>query len=225
MQFLVLACLLMLPGILTAVSWAQGPGAPPWEEAKAAIEAWYKTEVPESKVEEIVPAEERKILDFGLSIRHYARVQVVGRDQLRDRDRVAVTFTLVAEKWEVRHVRIIGSESLPEMEPPAEADALRMFQEVWKKDKCEGYEITAVKLTRKPRFQREIAKDRTQARRWFIYALEISATGTGDFRISKEGASYLLRITNGLLWNPGEKTWSVDPRWVKCRGFSKVKKD
>ena len=147
------------------------------------------------------------------------------RDQLRDRDRVAVTFTLVAEKWEVRHVRIIGSESLPEMEPPAEADALRMFQEVWKKDKCEGYEITAVKLTRKPRFQREIAKDRTQARRWFIYALEISATGTGDFRISKEGASYLLRITNGLLWNPGEKTWSVDPRWVKCRGFSKVKKD
>lgn len=82
-----------------------------------------------------------------------------------------------------------------------------------------------MKIAAQPRFQRETISDRTKAKRWFIYELEISATGTGDFKISEEGAPYLLNITNGLLWNPGDKTWSVDPRWVKCSGYLKVKKD
>lgn len=66
-------------------------GEPPWEAAKAAIEAWYQKELPDSKVEEIVPAENREILNFGLTVRHHARVRVRRADRLCDRDHVAVT--------------------------------------------------------------------------------------------------------------------------------------
>lgn len=213
--------LLSLP--VTAVP-PQARGEPRWEDARAAIEAWYKKELPEARLEEIAPGQEREILDFGLTVRHYARVRVQRGDQLRDRDNVAVTFARVAGKWEVSNVRIVGSQPLPEMDPPAEAEAQRLFREVWKKDKCEGYQITAVKITTEPRFQRETISDRTKAKRWFIYELEIAAIGTGDFRISEEGVPYVLKITNGLLWNPAEKSWVVDPRWVKCSGFVKATK-
>lgn len=90
---------------------------------------------------------------------------------------------------------------------------LRLFREVWTKDECEGYDITEVKIQGSPRFQRElVAGDCTKAQRWFIYELAISATGRGNFKISEEGAPYFLEITNGLLWNPGNKTCSVDQR-------------
>lgn len=201
-------------------------GEPGWAAAKAAIEAWYQRELPTAKVEALSSAEEREILDFGLTVRYYARVRVEREDHLRSSDHVAVTFKRVAGTWAVDRVVIMGSDALPEVEAPSEAEALRFFREVWKRDKCEGYDIAEVKLAGAPRFQREtVSGDRSKAKQWFIYDLEIRATGNGDFKISEDGAPYVLEIKNGLLLNPGAKTWSVDPRWVKCSGFEKVKKE
>ncbi len=208
------------------VAQAEGQGEPGWPAARAAIEAWYQKELPSAKVEEPTPAEDREILDFGLTVRYYARVRIEREDHVRSGDHVAVTFKRVAGKWVVDRVAILGSDALADVEPPSEGEALRLFREVWKKDKCEGYDITEVKLAGAPRFQREIVSgDRSKAKQWFLYDLEIRATGNGDFKISEDGAPYVLEIKNGLLWNPGAKTWSVDPRWVKCSGFEKVKKE
>ncbi len=207
-----------------AICAPQTEGEPGWLAAKAAIEAWYKKELPTAKVEEIAPAEEREILDLGLAIRYYARVKVERENKLRSRDHVAVIFARVAGKWEVHRVAIMGSDPLADVDQPGDAEALRMFREVWKKDKCEGYDINEVKVVGDPRFQREsVSGDQSKAKRWFIYDLEIHAIGNGDFKISEEGAAYLLEIKNGILWNPVDKTWSVDARWVKCSGFEKAK--
>lgn len=228
MQTKLWALVLLLPFVAPRLSICapQAKGEPGWLAAKAAIEAWYKKELPESKIEEIVRAEEREILDYGLTVRYYGHVRVERENKRRSRDHMAVTFARVAGKWEVDRVAIMGSDPLADLSPPGDAEALRMFREVWKKDKCEGYDIHEVKAVGEPRFQREsVFGDQSKAKRWFIYDLEIHATGNGDFKITEEGAAYLLEIKNGLLWNPVDKTWSVDPRWVKCSGFEKLKKD
>ena len=228
MQTKLRALVLALPFVAPRLSICapQTKGEPGWPAAKTAIEAWYTKELPGSRIEEIVPAEDREILDYGLRVRYYGRVKVERNNKLRSRDHVAVTFARVAGAWEVDRVAIMGSDPLADLNPPGDAESIRMFREVWKKDKCEGYDINEVKVVGEPRFQREsVFGDQSKAKRWFIYDLEIRATGNGDFKISEEGAAYLLEIKNGLLWNPVDKTWSVDPRWVKCSGFVKLKKD
>lgn len=212
--------LLALPLLLGEIAWAQQKGAPPWSAAKTAIEAWYKKERPEARIVEVVPADDREIGFLGWAVRHHAYVTVAQPDQLRDREHVTVIFVRVAGKWEVDEVKAVESAALPDVEQPSAADALRLFRDAWKKDKCRGFDIREVKAAGEPRFQRErVSGDRTKARRWFLYDLEITATGNGDFRMSEEGQPYLLKTQNALLWNPAEKSWSVDPQWVRCTGF------
>jgi len=223
-------CLTLILLFLAATASTPGragtQGEPGWQAAKTAVDAWYKQELPGSKIEKIVPAEEREILDHGLKVRYYGRVEVERVNKQRSRDHVAVTFTMVAGNWAMERLSIMGSDPIPDVEPPSDADAQHLFREAWKKDKCEGYEISEVNFVDEPTYQQELVSgDRSKARRWFIYNLEIHATGNGDFNLSEDGAAYVLEIKNGLLWDPAGKSWSVDPRWVKCSGFEKVKKD
>lgn len=208
---------------LSAPSAAQTRGEPSWDAARAAIEAWYKEQLPDAKTSDMAQAETREIDELGIKVRYFARLTVRRADGLRDRDHVNVLFARVAGKWEVERANIMGSDPLPEVDPPSQANAMQLFRDVWKKDKCEGYDITGVKIEGEPRFQRELVSDRVKAKRWFIYQLEISATGNGDFKISEEGKPYELSIQNLLLWDPAGKSWSVDPRHVKCSGFIKKK--
>src|SRR5439155_22012981 len=79
-----------------------------------------------------------------------------------------------------------------------------------------------VKLDGAPRFQRDPgATDPATAKRSYAYPVEIQATGNGKFRMSEAGAQYSNRTTNLLTWDADSKTWSVDPRQVRCAGWIK----
>lgn len=224
MRFFLRLSFVVLLVLSPEICLAQKTGAPPWEAARDAIEKWYKKELPGSKIEEIVPAKHAEIRDFGLVVRYYARLRVQRADGLRDWDEVHVNFIRVAGAWEVSPVYITGLDPISDVEPPTAAQALLLFRAAWKKDLCEGYVINEVKAGGEPDFQREsVSGDRTKARRWYVYDLEVRATGTGDFKLSEAGAPYMLEIRNRLVWNPADRSWSVDPTHVKCSGFDKAK--
>ena len=61
------------------------------------------------------------------------------------------------------------------------------------------------------------------AKRWFVYNVKVSAKGNGKFRLSEDGAAYVNATQNMLLWNPADKSWSVEQRHLRCTGFSKKK--
>jgi hypothetical protein len=78
-------------------------------------------------------------------------------------------------------------------------------------------------LEGEPRYQREPSADRANAKRWFVYQVQVEAVGNGKFRLSKDGVPYVNRTQNMLLWNASGRSWSVEKQQVRCTGFSEKK--
>ena len=193
--------------------------APGWEAARAAIHKDYAKQQPGDKVLEVSGPEKREAIL--IAVRYYGSALVQRADGTRSRDRITVEYRLVGSAWELERVHVYESQALAEMPPPSAAEAQRLFAAAWPQDKCEGFDILEVKIDGEPRFQLETTSDRANAKRWYVYALNIAAKGNGKFRMSEDGAAYLNRTQNMLLWNPAGKSWSVDPRQLRCSGFSK----
>ena len=212
--------ILVVLALLPAFAPAQSP-TPAWESARAAILKDYARAQPKDKLIEVTGPERREVTL--LAVRYFASAVLERVDGTRDRDRVLVEYRLVGDAWELARVHVYESQALSEMPPPLAAEAQRLFAGAWPKDKCEGYDILGVALEGEPRFQREITSDRASAKRWYVYRIKIAARGNGKFRMSEDGASYENATQNLLLWNPADKSWSVDPRQVRCSGFVKLK--
>lgn len=198
----------------TLAAPAMAQPAPQWEDAKKAILEDYKRHQPDDKVLELVRAQQSE-LRF-LAVRHFAKVTVERADKTRTRDHVYAEYRLVGDTWQLSTVSLIGSQALPDLDPPSSTEAQRLFNAIWHKDKCEGYDISGVKLLGEPRFQLETTSDRAKAKRWFVYDLEVSAKGNGKFRLSEDGAPYLNKTQNLLLWDPADRKWSVEQQQVRC---------
>ena len=206
---------------LGALAWsaiAPAQPAPSWEEARKAILADYAKQQPGDKVLEVTGPEKREAIL--IAIRYYGSVLLERADKTRERSRVMVEYRLVGSRWELETVRVYESVALADVEAPAKAEAQRLIAAAWAKANCEGYDIKAITLEGEPRYQLETVADRASAKRWFVYQIQVDAVGTGKFRLSKDGALYVNRTQNMLLWDPAGRSWSVDTRHVRCTGFS-----
>lgn len=211
--FVALTLLFALSGPAQAQS-----GPPAWQQAERAIRADYAKRESTTKILEISQGD-RSLLPFWVG--YEAQVSVERSGGRRDRERVGVSFMLVQGSWELDGVEFLGTRELADVTPPQQEVAQRLLTEAWPKDKCEGYDIVAVKLDGEPRFQREAASDAAKAKRSYVYSVEVQATGNGKFRMSEAGAQYSNKTQNLLTWDADGKTWSVDPRQVKCAGWIK----
>jgi hypothetical protein len=192
-------------------------GTPAWRQADSAIRADYAKREARTKILEITQGE-RALLPFWVA--YEADVSVERGGGRRDKERVGVSFMLVKGSWELDGVELLGRRELADVKPPTQEDAQKLLSAAWPADKCEGYDITQVKLDGVPRFQREPgATDPARAKRSYVYAVEVQATGNGKFRMSERGTQYSNRTQNLLTWDPDGKTWSVDPRQVRCAGW------
>jgi hypothetical protein len=208
---------LLLGVLLPALACAQ---APAWESARGAILKDYARQQPKDKVIEVSGPERHEARDK--RYRYFGSAVIERPDGTRDRDRLLVEYRRVGDAWELERVHVYESQPLAELPPPSAAQAQRLFAAAWPREKCEGFDIQSVTLDGAPRFQREITSDRASAKRWYVYRLKIAARGNGKFRMSEDGASYENATQNLLLWNPAAKTWSVDPRQLRC-SFSKAR--
>ena len=195
--------------------------APAWEQARKDIVADYAKQQPGDKVLEVTGPEKRE--GVLIAVRYYGSALVERADKTRSRDKVWIEYRLLGDRWELQAVRVYESTALADLEPPAKADAQRLIAAAWAAGNCEGYDIKNIALEGEPRYQREITSDRANAKRWFVYQIQIDALGTGKFRLSKEGVAYVNRTQNMLLWSPAERSCSVDARHVRCTGFSEKK--
>lgn len=201
----------------TPVLAQQGP--PAWRMADSAIRADYGKREASAKILEITQGE-RMLWPFWVA--YEADVSVERSGGRRDRERLGVSFMLVKGKWELDGIEFLGARVLADVKPPSEEEALRLLTAAWPAGKCEGYEITKVKLDGAPRFQRDPgAVDQGTAKRSYVYSVEVMATGNGQFRMSDKGASYSNKTLNLLSWNPDTKTWAVEPRQLRCSGWVK----
>jgi hypothetical protein len=207
--------LLMLSGL------AQAQVAPDWAQAKKAILADYAKEQPKDKVLEITGPDKRDAVI--IAVRYYATALVEREDKTRSRDKVWIEYRLVGERWELQAVRVYESSALADLEAPQKAQAQRLIAAAWEAAKCEGFDIKRIDLEGEPRFQLETVADRKAAKRWYVYQIQVDAVGTGKFRLSKEGAPYVNRTQNMLLWDPAARTWAVESRHVRCTGFAEKK--
>jgi hypothetical protein len=210
--------LLFIAGIVGAPAGAQKP-LPAWQQAESAIRADYAKREADAKILEIVQGE-RAVFPFWTA--YEANVSVERSGRRRDKERVGVAYWLVKGSWELDGVALLGRRDLADIAPPPQDEAQKLLNAAWAADKCEGYDITAVKLEGgDPRFQRETVSDAARAKRSFVYAVDVQATGNGKSRMSERGTRYSNRTQNLLTWNAESKSWSVDPRQVRCTGWVK----
>lgn len=210
-------CILVL--FLPVLAAAQT--APDWESAKKAILADYAKQQPGDKVIEITGPEKRDAII--LAVRYYGRVLIEHADKTRERQGVWIEYRLVGDRWELQTVKVYESSALSDIEAPQKAQAQKLMLAAWAKANCEGFDIKNVALEGEPRFQLETGADRSTAKRWYVYQIQVEAMGNGKFRLSKDGVPYVNRTQNMLLWNPPDRSWSIDPRHVRCTGFSEKK--
>ena len=212
---LALALLLFIP--LAAAAQV----APAWEAARAAILKDYAKQQPGDKVLEVTGPERREAII--IAIRYYGSALVQRADGTKSRDRVLVEYRLVGSRWELERVHVYESQALADLAPPAPEEARRILLAAWQGAKCEAFDGLAVAIDGEPRYQLETTADRANAKRWFVYSVKVSAKGNGKFRLSEDGADYVNAAQNMLLWNPAQKSWTVEPRHLRCTGFSKKK--
>lgn len=195
----------------------QGP--PAWRLADSAIRADYAKSEATTKILEITQGE-RMLWPFWVA--YEADVSVERGGGRRDRERLGVSFMLVKGKWEFDGIELLGVRELADVKPPSQDEAQRLLTAAWPAGKCEGYEVTQVKLDGAPRFQRDPgATDPATAKRSYVYSVEVMATGTGQFRMSERGATYSNKTQNLLTWNAETKSWTVEPRQLRCSGWVK----
>jgi hypothetical protein len=212
---LALASLLFLP--LAAVAQT----APPWEAARAAILKDYAKEQAGDKVLEVTGPDKREAIL--IAIRYYATALVQRADGSKSRDKVVVEYRLVGSRWELEHVRVYEQQALADLTPPSAAQAQQILLAAWQGAKCDAFDELKVAIDGEPRYQIETGADRASAKRWFVYSVKVSARGNGKFRLSEDGTAYVNATQNMLLWNPAQKSWSVEPRQLRCTGFSKAR--
>jgi hypothetical protein len=201
--------------------FAAAQPAPGWDQAAKAVLADYAKQQPGDRVLEVSGPEKRE--GALIVVRYYGSALVERADKTRSRDRFWVEYRLFGDRWELQAVRVYASSALADVEAPGREEAQRLIAAAWAKANCEGHDIKAIALEGEPRYQLESTSDRAKAKRWFVYQIQIDAVGTGKFRLSKEGAAYVNRTQNMLLWDPAARSWSVDPRHVRCTGFSEKK--
>jgi hypothetical protein len=215
MRTLALACLLFMPFGATAQT------APAWEAARAEILKDYAKQQPGDKVLEVTGPEKREAIL--IAIRYYGSALVQRADGTKSRDKVLVEYRLVGSRWELERVRVYEQNALADVSPPSAQEAQRILLAAWQGAKCEAFDGLAVAIDGEPRYQIETTADRANAKRWFVYNVKVSAKGNGKFRLSEDGAAYVNATQNMLLWNPAQKSWSVEARHLRCTGFSKSK--
>lgn len=212
---LVLACFLLTPLAAAAQT------APAWEAARAEIIKDYARQQPGDKVLEVTGPEKREAIL--IAIRYYGSALVQRADGSRSRDKVLVEYRLVGSRWELERVRVYEQQTLADLAPPSTQEAQKILLAAWQGAKCEAFDNLAVAIDGAPRFQQEDSADRANAKRWYVYSVKVSAKGNGKFRLSEDGAAYVNATQNMLLWNPSQKSWSVEARHLRCTGFSKSK--
>jgi hypothetical protein len=215
MRTLALACLLFMP------FGAAAQTAPAWEAARAEILKDYAKQQPGDKVLEVTGPEKREAIL--IAIRYYGSALVQRADGTKSRDKVLVEYRLVGSRWELERVRVYEQNALADVTPPSAQEAQKILLAAWQGAKCEAFDGLAVAIDGEPRYQIETTADRANAKRWFVYNVKVSAKGNGKFRLSEDGASYVNATQNMLLWNPAQKSWSVEARHLRCTGFAKSK--
>jgi len=213
MARLVLACLLLVSFPAAAQT------APAWEAARAEIIKDYAKQQPGDKVLEVTGPEKREAII--IAIRYYGSALVQRADGSRSRDKVLVEYRLVGSRWELERVRVYEQQTQSDVTPPSAQEAQKILLAAWQGAKCEAFDNLAVAIDGAPRFQQEDSADRANAKRWYVYSVKVSAKGNGKFRLSEDGAAYVNATQNMLLWNPAQKSWSVEARHLRCTGFSK----
>lgn len=203
--------------LVPLLSFAQ-TATPTWEAARAAIEKDYAKGDRGGKLVELKGPERREV---GLiMVRWHGNALVERKDGKRTRDRVLAEYRLVGDVWELARVHVYESTALSDIDPPEKEKAQALFAAAWK-DKCEGYDIQGITLDGEPRYQLETTND-PNPKRWYVYRLKVAAKGNGKFRMSEDGASYENATQNLLLFNPADKSWSVEQRQLRC-SFTKLK--
>src|SRR3990172_2734733 len=204
---LALACFLLAPPAVAAQT------APAWDAARAAILKDYARQQPRDKVLEVAGPEKREAIL--IAIRYYGSALVQRADGAKRRDRVLVEYRLVGSRWELERVHVYESQALADLAPPAPEEARRILLAAWQGAKCEAFDDLAVAIDGAPRYQLETTADRANAKRWFVYSVKVSAKGNGKFRLSEDGAAYINATQNMLLWNPAQKSWTVELRHLR----------
>ena len=207
--------------LLLAPAPSRAQQAPDWEQARSAILADYAKQQPADKVLEVTGPERREAIL--IAVRMYGSALIQRADGTRSRDRVLVEYRLVGDRWELERVRVYESTALSDVQPPAAQEAQKILLGAWRGAKCEAYDDLQVAIDGEPRFQLETTSDRVNAKRWYVYKVRVSARGNGRFRESEDGAAYVNETQNMLLWNPADKSWSVEARHLRCTGFAKRK--
>ena len=210
---LLLVCLLIGP-----LSAAAQP-APDWEQAKRDVLADYKKQQPGDRVLELSGPERKE--GVAIVLRYYGSATVERADKSKSSDRFWVEYRLFGSKWELQTVKVYEQNTQADLKPPA--DAQQILQAAWVGAKCEAFDNLAVAIDGAPKFQIETTSDRANAKRWYVYSVKVSAKGNGKFRLSEDGANYVNATQNMLLWNPAQKSWSVEARHLRCTGFAKAR--
>ena len=213
MARLILACLLLL-----SLPAAAQP-APAWEAARAEILKDYAKQQPGDRVLEVTGPEKREAIL--IAIRYYGSAQVQRADGSKTRDRVLVEYRLVGSRWELERVKVYESQAQADVTAPSAQEAQKILLAAWQGAKCEAFDGLSVAIDGEPRYQIETVADRANAKRWFVYNVKVAAKGNGKFRLSEDGAAYVNATQNMLLWNPAQKSWSVEARHLRCTGFAK----
>ena len=208
---LALASFLLLP-----LAAAAQP-APGWEQAKKDVLADYRKQQPGDQVKEIRGPERQE--GIAILIRYYGSASVERADKSRSEDRFWVEYRLFGTRWELQTVKVYEQNTQADLKPPA--DAQQILQAAWLGAKCEAFDGLTVAIDGAPKFQIEDTSDRANAKRWYVYSVKVSAKGNGKFRLSEDGAAYVNATQNMLLWNPAQKSWTVEARHLRCTGFSK----
>lgn len=211
-------CLAAALGLALACG-AWGQTEPGWEAARKAIIADYAKQQPGDKVQEVTGPERREAII--IAVRYYGSALVQRADGSRARDKVLVEYRLVGSRWELERVHVYESQALADLQPPSAQEAQKILLAAWQGAKCEAFDGLAVAIDGEPRYQLETTADRANAKRWFVYNVKVSARGNGKFRLSEDGTAYVNATQNMLLWNPAQKSWTVEARHLRCTGFTK----
>ena len=207
---------LWLAAVLVATSaWSQP--APDWEQVKKDVLADYKKQQPGDQVKDIRGPERQE--GIAILIRYYGSASVERADKSRSEDRFWVEYRLFGTRWELQTVKVYEQNTQADLKPPA--DAQQILQAAWLGAKCEAFDGVKVAIDGAPKFQIEDSADRANAKRWYVYNVKVAAKGNGKFRLSEDGAAYVNATQNMLLWNPAQKSWSVEARQLRCTGFAK----
>ena len=193
--------------------------APAWEAARAAIIKDYARQQPGDKVLEVTGPHNREAII--IAIRYYGATLVQRADGSKTRDKVVVEYRLVGSRWELERVKVYESQAQADVTAPSAQEAQKILLAAWQGAKCEAFDNLAVAIDGEPRYQQEDSADRANAKRWYVYSVKVSAKGNGKFRLSEDGAAYVNATQNMLLWNPAQKSWTVEARHLRCTGFSK----